>query len=97
MECHFEGKTIMWCYKSADDDWYPSYSNSLVRVSIGEFDRYDDDERLWHVTASGNDDYSVQMVYTNENKALCDFQSLLGLDKVNYHDVTSLSGEHSLC
>lgn len=86
--------SYMSCYKRTNDDWCGSYKSdqgSLVRISLGKYSRWSvEDPDLWFVCASGNDDMAIQIDYTDENTALCAYQSLLRLDYVDYADMKKL-------
>jgi hypothetical protein len=85
----------MDCYKDTKSEWYPSYGTPeqpLVWLSLGTLDKDDGEPTTWYISGSGQDDYDRQVLYTNENLALCEYMGLLGLASVDYSDFDKLSG-----
>lgn len=87
------------CFKYTNDDWYPSFSlnqnekASLVYLRMGVYDTFEEDEEdLFFICASGNDDMAIQIDYEDEEKCLKDFMSLLIKDKINIQDLHNLEG-----
>lgn len=89
----------MDCFKKTDNDWCPSFDSSegpLVHISTGKMDTEEGEPDIWHVSGSGDDDLLIQRFYENENKAICDFMHLLGLEFVNMSDFDTLTGTEEI-
>ena len=73
-------------FKLTDDDWYPPFwlseGRHLVMVA---FDNLDTGE--YRVSAWGQDDMGLERDFDNESQAWNVFQQIIGLEKVNQHQL----------